>query len=60
MVAVLLGFLAGFRFRFLTKPTTTFLEKTELNKSSSCLWKNRPVFDSGITENRIIFESGNN
>jgi len=60
MVAVHLGFLAGFRFRFLAKPVTTFLEKTELNKSSSCLWKNRPAFDSGITENRIIFESGNN
>ncbi len=52
--------LDGFRFRFLAKPAATFLEKAELNKSSSCLWKKRPVFDSGITENRIIFESGKN
>jgi hypothetical protein len=50
MMVVPLGFLDGFRFRFLANPATTFLEKTELNKSSSCLWKNRPAFDSGITK----------
>ena len=47
-----------FRFLFLVKQVTPFLEKTKLNKSSSCLWENRPCVDSGITENGAIYLSG--
>lgn len=60
MVAAHPRFLPGFRFLFLAKAMSAFLEKTELNKSSSYLWRNRPAFASVITEKRVIFESGNN
>lgn len=47
-----------FRMNILDKTAPTFLEKTKLNKSSSCLWGNRPDFISGKTKKLVQIESG--